>query len=295
MATMIENNSSEAISPLAIEPAVAVIMTTHNNQAKCLESLLALEHAAKVSKLAVHVFLANSGTEFLGELILNKNVRLTELQTHSETFWAEGMRKAWEAAQASSIKWSYMLWLNDDTILFRDALTKLRSVIDESSRPAVAIGTCVGSDGEVTYGGKKRRGRITRLHFVGVLPSSRKSIECETFNGNIVFLKRSVDLAIGGFPKKYSHLRADLDYGLTALKKGVRPLIAPGVLGKCEHNPSYKTYANLKGLTLKEKIMILNSPKFGPYSEHVRFSFRHGGLFGIFYALAPVFRLLLSK
>jgi GT2 family glycosyltransferase len=187
-----------------------------------------------------------------------------------------------------------VLWLNDDTLLDRDALEKLVEVLDSEDGKSVAVGPCRSAYGAVTYGGLKRSGFFKPLHLLKMEESDAVR-KADTFNGNVVLLSFETQSILGGFPEGFTHLRADLDFGFTCSKMGVKNMVLAGTVAVCEDNTLYKNYLSLRGLSLSARFREIDSPKFGPLIEHIRFSLRHGGVFGIFYALAPIFRALVAR
>jgi len=271
-----------------------VLMTTHNNEKQCLESISHLSAACDKAGVVATVYLANSGAVVPSVPQRFRQITIREFPTSNDTFWAKGMRQAWEFALRESDLHDLVLWLNDDTLLDRDALEKLVEVLDSEDGKSVAVGPCRSADGKLTYGGLKRAGFFKPLHLLKMEEKDAVA-EADTFNGNVVLSNFKTHKAIGGFPEGFTHLRADLDFGFTCSSHGIRNIVLAGTVAVCEENNMYKNYRSLIGLPLPVRLKEIDSPKFGPLKEHIRFSLRHGGLFGIFYALAPIVRAVVGR
>lgn len=278
-----------------VEPrTLAVLMTTHGDSNNCESSVRALDLACKVAGLTGTVFLANSGSKLSLGFAEGESLKIIEFETSNSTYWASGMRLAWEKSLQENQDFDLVLWINDDTRLKEKSLAALLKNLTDEGPSAISVGACEDSQGNLTYGGYSQRSMLLPLHFERV-PRGAESQHCATFNGNIVLLRQSEFRELGGFPKGYTHLRADIHFGLSAKRNGFRAFVVPGVIGFCESNDGYVSYSSTKGLKLREKLRLLNSAKFGPLDEHIKFSLVNGGLLGVFYAFAPIVRVLLSK
>lgn len=276
---------------------VSVLMTTHLGGFPLESSLEALRVSTELADVVTTVYLANSGTTQTGMSSRFRSERMTinEIEVPSNSFWANSMRVASEAANRDVFWSDYTLWLNDDTFLEPQAVQTLIAVSKSLSDLAIIIGSTRSKASVFTYGGKQSRNGLFRLHFQDVLPDQTQLTQCQTFNGNCVLIPTSIDQSLGGFPKGYSHLRADLAFGLKADKKKIRKYVAPGYLAECEANSTYPRYVDLKSSSVASRLKFLSSPKVGPFRDHVRFSLTFGGVLGPLYALAPVIRSLFAK
>lgn len=269
-------------------------MTTHNNPEKCKQALLALSVACDTAGLSGTVSLANSGVQVTDHDWSLPAIEILEFSTSQDTYWAGGMRLAWEASIEKIGTRDWVLWLNDDTVLDSDAISSMMKTVLDSGTNSIAIGACRNTSGTVSYGGFRSAGRVTPLS-MNQLDACSEVQTCDTFNGNLVLIKYDTFRNLGGFPRGYTHLRADIDFGFTAKKKGVRALVAAGTLATCELNKNYEDFNDLKGLPLLARVKKINGPKFGPFGEHLRLCLRHGGWLGIVFGLAPFYRMLKAK
>ena len=136
------------------------------------------------------------------------------------------MYAAWEAAIAVA-DYDYYLWLNDDTFIYNDTIARLLESSERHSNSAIIVGStsAVGDTSKITYGGWIK-GKLQ----TGVSEEQK----CQTINGNIVLIPKSVYVVLGTNDPIYRHAVGDTDYGLRAQKAGIEVWIAKGVLGECD-------------------------------------------------------------
>jgi len=243
------------------------------------------------------VFLANSGVESFGSNVqLNlPNLRLSEISVPGSFFWASSMRASWLKYRARIKEFDFLLWLNEDTFLDEDSLIRLIREHPGNIDPTVLVGSTRSISGQSTYGGLRRDKWFDPLSLEHILPTHAPQA-CDTFNGNIVFTTPETDLKVGGFPDNYTHLRADLAYGFECKRRSVKALVATGHYGDCEANANYVRYPDFKKIGIRERFrFVIKDPKFGPISEHVRFSMKYGSLMGPLYCLAPIVRAIWGR
>jgi GT2 family glycosyltransferase len=243
------------------------------------------------------VFLANSGLENFdaSDQLDLPNLTISEIRLPGTFFWASAMRESWLHYKARIDEFEFLLWLNEDTFLDEDSIKRLMREHGESLDPTVFVGSTRSISGESTYGGLRRGKWLNPLSLDYVTPTNAPQT-CDTFNGNIVFTTPETDFRVGGFPDKYTHLRADLAYGFECKRQSVRALVAAGSYGVCEANEEYAGYSELKKFGIRERFrIILSDPKFGPLREHVRFSLKYGSFMGPLYCLSPIMRALLGR
>jgi GT2 family glycosyltransferase len=270
---------------------VAVLITTHNNVETCLKALLSLDAALEFCGFQATVFLANSGTSSILGKGDFENLQVEEIRTSSDVYWAAGMRIAWELIERKRVKHDLVLWLNDDTMLFQDSLYRLSAALAGSGPGKIAVGSTRSSEGRLTYGGYRQKHAFLPLHLEVIEPMNANQV-CDAFNGNVVLMGIELIRSLGGFPRGYSHLRADYDFSFSAKRRGYVNVLISGYVAECEANHNYVTYKSMAGTKLGERFKKLQDPKLGPFYEHVRFSLRNGGILGPVYALAPIVRVL---
>ena len=276
---------------------IVVLMTTHNRSSSLERALDSLQGSALVANVIVRVFVSNSGAQAVRHKTPESQqiFSVHELTVPENSFWAKGMRLAWEAFMASHVNSDFILWLNEDTFLDSSALTTLLRVSEESGNRVIVVGSTKSRTQTFTYGGKIRTGPLLRLHFKDILPDDHNVRTCQTFNGNCVLIPMAVDAKVGGFPRNYTHQRADLAYGLLAEEAGIPSIVAPGYVAECEENLTHPKYRDLTGRGLMTRLRFFSNPKMGPLKEHMSFCLRFGGVLGILYGLAPIARSLIAR
>ncbi len=276
---------------------IAVLVSTHNRHEVLAKCLFQLSVAGSYAGVEVDVFLANSGLENFGALIhLNpSNLTISEIRLPGSFFWASAMRESWLGYQSRMNEFKFLLWLNEDTFLDKDSIKRLIREHEKSLDPTVLVGSTRSISGKSTYGGLRRNNWFSPLSLELVVPSNFPQA-CDTFNGNIVFTTPETDLKVGGFPDKYTHLRADLAYGFECKPNSVKALVASGYHGQCEANETYVHYSDFKKIGIRERFrIIIQNPRFGPLSEHVIFSLKYGSFMGPLYCLAPIARAIVGR
>ena len=109
--------------------------------------------------------------------------------------------------------YDYYVWLNDDSILFKDAFSVIYNDIKIKSS-SIIVGSFISSNqnlNELTYGGRDKK--------LSLLIPSGKPQECLFINGNFVFIPREIFKKVGFLSKMFTHNYGDTDYGLRAIKK----------------------------------------------------------------------------
>lgn len=207
---------------------IAVLMTCHNRKEKTIGCLNHLYTQNVDNSNIIDVFLVDDGsTDGTSEAINKLYPEVNVIKGNGELYWNRGMCLAWEKARAESIYDGY-LWLNDDTMLYPNALN---TVIDmEKKYPnsiVVASIESLKSPGLITYGGMKN-GKI-------VCSTTTLHKECDIFNGNFVFIPTSVSDCIGYLDPYYRHSLGDFDYARRAIRAGVKCYVTP-IIGSCERN-----------------------------------------------------------
>lgn len=232
---------------------IAAILTVHNRKEKTIKCLEALY--GNICDVELCCYMTDDGcTDGTVEDVKEKFSQVEIVKGDGTLFWNRGMIKAWETAE----KWDYdfYLWLNDDTILVHDAISRLMKAAKETKFESIIVGsTCISnSNRTLTYGGRGNNKKHTMI-----APDESKMVECTTFNGNIVLIPRKVFKAIGKNDPFYHHSFGDIDYGLTANKAGFKNYIAPGFYGYCERNYPVPLFRR-KGYGIIKRYKLLYSP-----------------------------------
>ena len=269
---------------------IAVLITSFNRPQTLRKCLEALSQNIDI-RMKVTVFHVECSDPKLRLDVSPINFAHVSIEGDRTTYWAKGMRLAWEHMEIQG-KFDYVLWLNEDTVLSPQAL---RILLDFSRLHinSVLVASTWSSRGQMTYGGIARKSWLKRLHFEPVTPSD-VPVYCDTLNGNCVLVPENLDKKVRGFPKGYLHSRADIAFGLRIRRSGFSIISVPGKLAECESNDGIG-YGVFSGKNLVDRITSLSDPKIGPMKDHLKFCLEFGGLLAPIYAIAPLVRVFLPN
>lgn len=282
---------------------IAVIMTCHNRRQKTLNCLAALFNQLLVKEVRLCVYLVDDGsTDGTAAAVRETYPQVKILQGDGSLFWNGGMRLAF--AEAVKHGYDYYLWLNDDTVLYPEALgtllaTSRRLAEKGYIRTLVTGSTCDPETGVLTYGGVVRSIWYRPLRFHLVEPDEEEKL-CDTMNGNCVLIPQEVVGIVGNLDPAFNHDLGDYDYGLRAQQQECKVFVAPGYIGTCSPNPPQNRMTDLRG-SLGNLWKKVDQPKGLPlkdvnlhsFKEWKVFAQRYGGLLWSIYWLLPYSRLFL--
>ncbi|KQS30666.1 glycosyltransferase family 2 protein [Dyadobacter sp. Leaf189] len=262
---------------------IAVLLTTYNRKDKTLGCLKSLYSQDINNDVELSTFLTDDlSSDGTAEAVKQSFPQVQLLKGTGTLFWAGGMRKSWR--RASEGNFDYYLLVNDDTILFPDALDTLLKCAETTRKKFGAAGICIGStmdavSQKISYGGKKLTSHFS-IKSVQVF-SSKEAVECDLGNANIMLVPAQVVQKVGILSDHFTHGIADYDYTLKAKKAGFSVVVAPGVLGECtdDHGNNWRG----QNTTLSERIKYLMSPKGLAYHEYLGFIRDH---FPVYYPFA---------
>lgn len=280
---------------------LAALLTCHNRSAKTLASLTTLFNQEHNNPVSIDVYLVDDGsTDDTAKAVSQRFPQVQILQGTGNLFWNGGMRIAF--AQALQHDYDYYLWLNDDTVLFPNALKTLRATAQSlqqqgETQAIIAGSTCDPQTKALTYGGVVRRSRWRPLKFDLVEPTKEVK-RCDTINGNCVLIPRSVVQVVGNLDPAFTHYAGDWDYGLRASQQGCTIWVAPGYVGTCSQN--YQPGSTDSQVQLSEGLKKISQPKglavgeqtLHPLGEWKIFAQRYAGMFWPIFWLIPYRRLL---
>lgn len=207
---------------------IAVLLTVHNRKDKTLACLENVFKQTLPEGHAIDVWLVDDGcTDGTPEAIREQFPEVNVLSGDGNLYWNRGMRLAWQTA-AEHNDYDYYLWLNDDTFIQEDCIETLLEESRKRDDKVVVVGStsAVGNPNITTYGGWTSKD--------GLLKAADKAMECDTFNGNIVLFPRYVYQTVGINTSIFHHAGGDTEYGLRAARKGVKCIVAAGILGECD-------------------------------------------------------------
>lgn len=267
---------------------IAALLTCHNRRDKTMACLQSLRDQIDLSELGIklQVFLVDDGcTDGTAAAALEIWPKATIITGDGKLFWCGGMRKAWQAASATDP--DFYLLLNDDTVLFPDAIRSLLGICPTPETETIAVGAiCDPESGDWTYGGLqsdepfKNHADTPRL--------------CRTMNANCAFVSRAVFHKIGMFFQGYRHAMGDMDYGLLATKKEIIVVETPSFVGACQRNIISGTWRDTS-LSRLQRFKKLLSPKGLPPNDWFCYCRRNCGRQWLRYWLSPYFRIMMGK
>jgi len=284
---------------------IAAVITCHNRRTGTLSCLNTIISQQAIEDVSLHIYLVDDGsTDGTGEAVLRQISSVTLLKGNGNLYWCGGMRKAFQKALKSD--YDYYLWLNDDTMLYPNAL---RVMLDTSqllarSEGKSSIVAASLQDPQTkcsSYGGLIRSSRWDPLQFVPISPTNQPRA-CDTINGNCVLIPRKIAEAVGNLSPDFTHQLGDFDYGLRARSMGFSCWLAPGYSGTCKKNHKQKLLTD-SSLPVKKRLQNMSHPTvLPPVKEWMRFTRRHGGIVWPIYwirtlirACCPLLWVLLRK
>jgi GT2 family glycosyltransferase len=251
---------------------IAVLITCHNRKLKTLACLGALYKCEMPENYDLEVFLVDDGsTDGTGEAVHTNYSKVNIINGSGNLYWNRGMHLAWKTANETR-DYDFYLWLNDDTLLFENALTNLLiTSINTNYQSIIIAATCSVINNSYTYGGYSKKGDL-------VEPTGLIN-EIHTFNGNCVLIPKNVYMKVGLIDPLFHHAIGDIDYGLRANKLEIKSYLAPHFLAFCEGHEKQPNWCQ-KEIPFFKRVKSLYSPlgNSHPY-YYFRFELRHYGLF----------------
>lgn len=251
---------------------VAVLITVHNRKENTLACLEHLFGATLPEQHSLEVFLVDDGsTDGTSGAVKEQFPQVNIIRGTGNLFWNRGMHLAWKTA-AQTRNFDYYFWLNDDTLIFKDALKNLVKSCEFEKNQKIICGTTVDSvdKNKITYGG--------RFKYKGLVSPTSHNQTCDYFNGNIVLIPKFVYNKIGNLDPTFTHSLGDFDYGLRAKKMGIESIVAHGVLGSCSLNRDLPVWLNPK-ISFKKRWNTFRTPLGHNPEEYFIYERRHNGIF----------------
>lgn len=251
---------------------IAVLLTCFNRKEKTLRSLETIFDQMIPEGFQMQVFLVDDGSkDGTSEAVRIQFPHVRIQQGDGNLFWARGMRMAWNAALKTS-QFDYYWLINDDTVLYPDALVNLLKADvyarEKFGKSGLYSGSTLDPKTKVhSYGGEKLK-HIDNYAAEPVLPNGTYQL-CEFANANILLVPNSVVEKIGLFSEKYIQSIADYDYSMRAIKAGLPVLVLPNYAGECEYDHTKFEEGDIPQLS--KRIQMLYGPKGYSYNEFLYF------------------------
>jgi GT2 family glycosyltransferase len=273
---------------------IAVALACFNRREVTLTSLRLLFAQQLPKNAEVTAFLLDAGSsDGTAEGVRSEFPQVRLLRGDSNLFWNAGMRVAY--GEALRQDFDHYIWLNDDTHLYPDAVSRLlvtyHDLIAQGKQSPIITGCTQDPESHVlTYGGVVRSSPFYPFRYRHVVPGE-KALPCHTINGNIVLIPREAATRTGNLSKAFTHSMGDHDYGLRARKVGCSLWVAPGYMGTCSRNDIMGTWQD-ETLAFRERWRKLNGPKGMPPREYLSYTRVHGGPLWVLLWLYPYVRAI---
>jgi len=277
-------------------PRLVAILTCFNRRRLTLNCLRALRASAEAAGADVDAIVVDdASTDGTADAVRTEHPWAEVVDGSGSLFWNRGMHEGF--GRALQREADHYLWLNDDTELRVEALSRL---IEQQSqlrqiegKPVILVGaTAERGSGRITYGGRVARSRLRRFSYEIVWDASHP-VRCEAIEGNCVLIPRELALSVGNLDPTFEHAMGDTDYGLRAQRAGFSVYVAAGVMGYCSDNASAGTYFD-ETLPLSARWKHLTGRKGLPLRSWLHFTRRHGGLLWPLYFCWPYVRVVMS-
>ena len=277
---------------------MAVLLTCHNRREstrRCLELLYAQKGIVDIE---LNVIIVDDGsTDGTSQMIRTVFPEATLIQGDGNLYWNHGMRKAFEYALPKN--YDFFLWVNDDTYLAADALSRLLQAYEDAKRLAFTPTIIIGSvkdprTGRFSYGGIEKGNQWNPLKLKRQPPEKDALRRCFTMNGNFVLIDKEAAHRTGNLDKHFQHRWGDFDYGMRAFRKGVNLWIAPGYFGDCKINDVREVWKDPL-VPFSRRFRVFNSIKGFKFNEWLLYSYRHGGSLWFLNFLNPYIDLFFPR
>jgi GT2 family glycosyltransferase len=273
---------------------IAVLITCHNRNAKTLACLNALFENTLPNGYLLEVFLVDDGsTDGTEQAVRGRFPHVNIIKGNGSLYWNGGMRVAFAAAMERDF--DYYLWLNDDTLIYQDTITRLLSTTKSTDSQSVSIAVGTTQEyfgGSPTYGGLRRIGTGLSHKAELVVPQTF-AIECEQMNGNCVLVPLQIARHVGNLDKFFIHNLGDIDYGMRARVAGYKLLVMSGYAGICSKNDASGTHLDNQ-LGLHQRLTKVFSKKSFPVIPWLIFTWRYGGPIWFLYWIKPYFDVFVA-
>jgi GT2 family glycosyltransferase len=252
--------------------SIATLLTVYNRKEKTISCLGALFASRLPEGYSFDVFMVDDGsTDGTTDLVKLKFPVVNIIQGDGNLFWNRGLYLAWETA-TKTYDYDFYLWLNDDTFLYPNALKEMVDCAKVENNASIICGTTVSptNKNKITYGG-----RINRNNAL-IIPNGNIQY-CTYINGNAVLIPRGVYKKIGMNDPVFRHSTGDSDYGLRAIKAGIKISVSFHTVGVCAEHETLDPWCNPQVPFIK-RWNVFRTPLGNNPEEFFIFEYRHNGL-----------------
>lgn len=260
---------------MTAELKICAVLTVFNRREKTLRTLRSFFNQGHGLDLSA-VLMDDGSTDGTADAVQAEFDRVTVLTGNGALYWTRGMAKAFKTACSLGV--DYYLWLNDDTVLYPDALTMLLADAASIGNPNGCIITGSARDpvtGLLSYGGVRANSKWHAGNFIRIEPKAQIQ-PCDAMNGNVVLISATAARNTGPIDECFSHSMGDYDYGLRAVRAGVTLVSGHGFHAECPRNPWGCLWH--ESASVRERCSRVNTPKGLPMKEWAYFLKKHGGI-----------------
>lgn len=264
-----------------MKKTVAVLMTVYNRKQVTIKGLKSLYNAiSKTKDIFFDIYLVDDDSpDNTIEAVEQQFDSIITIRGTGNLYWGGGMNLAWKTAVKRN-KYDFFLWFNDDNFLFDDSLTSLFNDNEKYGDDCIVSGIFHDSNGNVSYGGKKRDGSLIDVD---------SKTDVFYMNGNLVLIPYQIFQKVGFIDSRYVHGIGDYDYGFRALKNNFSIKLTSKVVGISDRHDDYVPYLD-KRKSIFMRMKILYSPKFNPINTF----YYNNKYFGLMYAVKKLIRKNIS-
>lgn len=242
-----------------MKKTLAVIMTVHNRRDTTVECIRRFYACKGLDQYEVEFYMMDDGcADGTAEAVRAKYPQVIILQGDGNLFWNRGMYYCWK--EAVKKHHDYYLWLNDDTMLFENALEIIFSDYTKAGKLSIISGCCcdTATRTETTYGGRDDNDKL--------IPMNGKLQLTVAMNGNVVLIPNTVVERLGIIDPYFQHSAGDNEYSFRAKKHGIPSYITSAFVASCDRHDGVRK-SNDSRYSLKERWHYLNSPWGGRPKE----------------------------
>jgi len=278
---------------------VCALLTCFNRREKTLACLQALEASTGLENVRVSAVLVDDGSSDGTALAVQARFPWVTVvrpdPDEGALFWCRGMHRAFAVAQRFGF--DAYFWLNDDTMLLPDALSRLiasqAQVQARVGSPVIMVGSTTDAlTGKVSYGGERRVSKWRPLHGERLQPLAVPQ-PSDSMTGNIVLITADVAGRVGNVDSVFEHAMGDTDYALRARRRGVQVWVDAGTHGTCSDNPPGAWRDRTQPLATRWRDMMTR--KGLPWRSWLVFTRRHAGPLWPIYFVSPYAKVLVQS
>lgn len=218
---------------------VYILIPVHNRKVTTLACLEMLKYNGDLDRHNI-VVIDDGSFDGTDEAIRTAYPSVTLLQGDGTLWWTGAIKLGMQYAYQNGA--DYFIWLNDDTLPIRGAISRLIDACSRDSR-TIATAQCYSSADWLTptYGGQLKKRFSLQLLFV----QEGKQAPCDCVSGNLVCLPRSVVDSIGYPPsQKLPQCLADVVYTWDAKQADYQPEVIGDAKAVCEFNPLEQNWSS---------------------------------------------------